>query len=206
MDLASLATTLGLALLVAFACLLAFDRLGYTAGIGVILTAAIFAGGPIEVPLWRLRKRNSGPSGSRGACLCLGLNVGGCLVPLGVAIDRGLRLLPAAAWPLTVATGLVAVLSLLLARPIADRGIVLAWPLTGLLAAALGLTLGQASGSSATFAFIAGLVGPLIGAELPFWPALVRLGALRAGIGGGGPFDGLLWSSLLAALLGKAGS
>ncbi len=193
-----------LALALPVACLGAFARLNYALGAAVALTLAIFVGGRIELPLLRLRRNSAASIRLRLPDLRVGVNVGGCLVPLAVAIERGLRLSPDAFRPLAVATVLVAGLSFLLARPVADRGVVLAWPLTGLFGAALGLTLGRGSGSTAIFAYFAGLVGPLIGAELPYWPALVRLGAVRAAIGGGGAYDGLLWSGLLAALLGVA--
>lgn len=191
-----------LAILVGLACFAALHRLGYEAGVRLALTVAIFAGGLVELPIGRLRIRSAGGSNRESATFRIGVNLGGCLIPLGVAIERGFRLSASSALPLGIAVVLVALLSLFLARPVARFGVVLAWPLTGLLAGALGLTLGRDSGSTAAFAFVAGLVGPLLGADLTRGPALARLGALRAGIGGDGAYDGLLWSALLAAILG----
>ncbi len=129
----------------------------------------------------------------------VGINVGGCVIPLAVAIERAIGV-PNSAWfPLTGAIGLVALLSYLLARPVAGQGIVLPWPLPGLLGAALGLSLSPEH--PVVVAYVAGVVGPLLGADLLHLPQLTRLGAVRAGIGGEGPFDGLLWSGLLASYL-----
>lgn len=191
-------------ILVGLACLAALDRLGYAIGARMALTAAFFAGGLVELPLGRLRVQGVGDRVGDASTLRIGVNLGGCLIPLGVAVERGFRLPASALAPLGFAIIGVAALSLLLARPTARIGVVLAWPLTGLMAGALALSLGRNSGSTATFAFIAGLLGPLLGADLARGPSLVRLGASRVGVGGDGAADGLLWSALLAAILGAS--
>jgi hypothetical protein len=178
---------------------LALVNLGYGLAPAILIVAAMGIGGLVDLPTGP-----GGPALRERPATRIGLNAGGCLIPLGVAVERGLRLPPSVAGPLAVSVGLVALLSFLLARPVAGRGIVLSWPLTGLLAAALGLTLATTpSRDAAPFAFVAGFAGPLLGAEVPLLPALGRLGVIRAGIGGSGLFDGLVWSGFLAAVLGS---
>lgn len=173
----------------------ALARVGYSWSIASLLSATILLGGRLDV---LMLGRGSGPGRTP-----IGLNLGGAVLPIGIAVERSASLPEAARAPLAAAIAVVGVLSLGLARVERGRGIVLAWPLTGLLAGALALILNPVPGRSPTFAFIAGLFGPLLGAELPRLPTLARLRARRAVIGGGGGFDGLVWSAWLAALLGS---
>ncbi len=73
------------------------------------------------------------------------------------------------------------------------------WLLPGMLAASLALVL--TPNIAPRLAFLAAVVGSFLGADLLTLSAIARLGAFRAVLGGGGPFDGLLWTGLLAALL-----
>ncbi|HEU5118446.1 MAG TPA: DUF1614 domain-containing protein, partial [Isosphaeraceae bacterium] len=129
----------------------------------------------------------------------LGVNLGGCLIPLGIALERAWHWPSAALAPAGISVVLVALLSFFLARPVASRGVILAWPLTGLLAAALGLLLAPSRVRPSSLAFVSGLIGPLLGGELPYLPRLFRSPSIHAGVGGDGLFDGLVWSSLLAS-------
>lgn len=182
-------------LIVALAGLLAFQRLGFGPAAATALIGAIGLGGAIDVPLTGRRGDLNGPVRRPE----IGVNVGGCLIPLAIAGDRAARL-PTWAWgPLLGAVVLVALVCFATARPVAGRGIVLPWMLPGLLGAALGLSLVPAR--AAAVAYVAGVVGPLLGAELPHLRRLAHHGAARAGIGGAGAFDGLLWSGLLAACM-----
>jgi uncharacterized membrane protein len=176
---------------------LALLRVGYPPGVAVVLAVLMVAGSVAEVPLL-------GHVGRPGRTR-IGLNVGGAIVPLGIALERSSSLPEPGRVPLAASIATVGLLSFGLARTVPGRGIVLAWPLTGMLGAALGLVFAPSPGCSAAFAFVAGLLGPFLGAELPNLPALARLGADRAAIGGGGVFDGLVWSAMLAALLGVGG-
>jgi uncharacterized membrane protein len=50
-------------------------------------------------------------------------------------------------------------------------------------------------------AFIAGVLGPLIGADLLHLPEIKNVATGMASIGGAGTFDGIVLSGLMAALL-----
>jgi uncharacterized membrane protein len=169
---------------------LAFRRLGFRPVASALLVAGIILGGWVDLPLLRRKFR-------------LGVNVGGCLIPLAVAGQQALRM-PSSAWSAVVAaTTVVALACYGLARPVAGRGLLLPWALPGLLGAALALVLAPARAPGV--AYVAGTVGPLLGADLPHLPRLVQLGAARMAIGGGGVFDGLIWSGVLAVCLAAGG-
>jgi uncharacterized membrane protein len=176
---------------------MALRRVGYPGWLAGLLAALVVLGGRWDVTFWPRR-----PGRGRTS---IGLNVGGAVVPLGIAIERSASLPGPARWSLALAVAVVGALSLGLARVAPGRGIVLAWPLTGLLAGALALALNPSPDRAPAFAFAAAVLGPFLGAELPNLPALAGLGAGRAAIGGGGGFDGLVWSALLAALVGVPG-
>ncbi len=182
-----------LAIPVAGASVLAIHRLGYDPLASLALAVAIGLGGGFDLPL------GTWTSPSANAHKRLGVNLGGCLIPLGIALERSWHWPRAALAPAAISVGLVALLSYFLARPVASRGVVLAWPLTGLLAAALGLLLAPSRVRPSSLAFVSGLIGPLLGGELPYLPRLFRSPSIHAGVGGDGLFDGLVWSSLLAS-------
>jgi uncharacterized membrane protein len=66
---------------------------------------------------------------------------------------------------------------------------------------AAGAALLLAPEAAPPVAFIAGVVGPLIGADLLHLKDVTRLGAGMASIGGAGTFDGIVLSGIVAAYL-----
>jgi uncharacterized membrane protein len=184
-------------LIVGIAGLLVFRALDFGVSIAILVVLAIVAGGRINIPLVRRRDETA----ERRARAELSVNVGGGLIPLGLAAHQAVRLPASFAEPLGLATAAVATMSYVLARPVAGRGIVLPWVLPALMGAALALIL--APSGAPNLAFAAGALGTFLGADILHLPSLKRIGAIRMSIGGDGPFDGLLWSGLFAA--GMAG-
>jgi uncharacterized membrane protein len=174
-----------------------FRSLGLGAWGAALLILAIVVGGRIDLPLAKGRESTGNHAAKPGICL----NVGGGLIPLGIAIFQAIRLGPPRLTALVLATAAVATASYLLARPVAGKGIVLPWVLPALFGAAFALILAPAHAIS--LAFTAGTLGTFLGADILHLPSLNRIGAVHVGIGGAGPSDGLLWSGLLAA--GMAG-
>jgi uncharacterized membrane protein len=125
------------------------------------------------------------------------VNVGGALVPAGVAaflIGRehlGARAL--------VAAGIVAAVSLVLARPVKGVGIVLPGLVPPVVAAITALAISEPVAPA--LAYVAGVLGTLVGADLLNLPRIRKLGAPVASIGGAGTFDGIFLSGLLAVLI-----
>lgn len=178
------------------------------------ITMAIIFGGLINIPVGRIHLQEDavtdpmaifGLSGfmprmrrmSRDTIIAL--NVGGCIVPSLLALYELTHLHgPAmnAALAVTVVNSLVCYTA---ARVVAGVGIVIPGLLPPLVAA-LGAML-LASQNAAPVAFIAGVAGPLIGADLLHLKDLKASPTGIASIGGAGTFDGIVLSGIIAAYL-----
>ena len=86
-----------------------------------------------------------------------------------------------------------------LARPLPRVGIALPALVPALVAAVCALVLAREL--APPVAFSAGVLGPLLGADLLHLRQVARLGTGVASIGGAGTFDGIVMSGLLATLL-----
>lgn len=192
-------------------------KLGLEPGTAALLVVAMFAGSFINVPLRRIVHDDTidvdpfavfGLSGMFPKLrrvhrqTIIAVNVGGCLVPLGIAAYELAQLAAVGTQPLTsvlVATGLNCAVCYFVARPIAGIGITMPGLLSPLVAAGLALLLTPED--APPIAFVAGVLGPLIGADLLH---LKDFGGRVAGIvsiGGAGTFDGIVLSGILAAYL-----
>ena len=126
----------------------------------------------------------------------IAVNVGGALIPGGMSIYllaqqhlwvRGI-----------VATGCVAVVCHLLARPIPGLGIALPVFVPAITTAVVALLLSRRH--AAPLAYIGGTLGTLIGADLLNLGSIRGLGAPVASIGGAGTFDGVFLTGIVAVL------
>lgn len=131
----------------------------------------------------------------------LAVNLGGCVIPLALVIYE-LSLLadfgPSAVFAVIAATGWNIVVCYALARPAPGIGIFMPGLIPPLMAAGSAYLL--APDFAAPVAFIAGTIGPLVGADILHLPELDDSMGI-ASIGGAGTFDGIVLSGLLAALL-----
>lgn len=132
----------------------------------------------------------------------IAVNVGGCLIPAGVALYE-LANIAALGGPLFAATAMGCVVNTamcyIVARPVPDVGIVmpgLASPLTAVVFALLFVP-----GAAAPAAFVIGVTGPLVGADLLHLKDVDPGGAAAISIGGAGTFDGIVLSGIVAAYL-----
>jgi uncharacterized membrane protein len=137
----------------------------------------------------------------------LAVNVGGCIIPTALAVYqlswlmRENRWVAAALAAATVTNVLVCYAS---ARPVPGVGIAMpafVSPLTAVLAAWVLLPSDAYDDVRAPVAYIAGVAGPLLGADLLNLRRFARLSAGMVSIGGAGTFDGIVISGMLAALL-----
>jgi uncharacterized membrane protein len=98
-----------------------------------------------------------------------------------------------------VATGLVALVTHQVARPIPGVGIAVPLFIPPLVAAAAAMLL--SSNLAPPIAYVAGTMGTLIGADLLNLGRLKELRAPMVSIGGAGTFDGIFLTGIIAALL-----
>jgi uncharacterized membrane protein len=86
-----------------------------------------------------------------------------------------------------------------LAKPVEGVGIVMPAMIPAVVASAMALIL--APTSATPVAFVAGVAGPLIGADLLHLRDVERIASGMVSIGGAGTFDGILLTGILALYL-----
>jgi uncharacterized membrane protein len=199
------------------ALLAALGRLGLSPGMAIIVAMGIFFGSLVNIPVRRIAQpqtieyvsvRMFGlerffPSPvQRMRYTVIAVNLGGCLVPLALAIYEFMRLVQRGGGALLAAL-IAAIINILvcylLARPVPNVGIAMPALVPAAVAALSALLLQPAF--APPVAFIAGVLGPLVGADLLHLDDIKRIGANVASIGGAGTFDGIVISSLVATLI-----
>jgi uncharacterized membrane protein len=190
-------------------------HLSYDAAFYLVL--AIIAGGLINIPITRIVQSQpvwSHPLAVFGLDTALpdwlikrhetiiAVNVGGCLIPVGIALYQLGFLIPMGADTMS-ALGLAVAINtfvcFLFATPVPRIGIVMPGfvaPITAALSAVI-----LAPEAAPSVAFIAGVMGPLIGADFFHIRDLVKTPVAVASIGGAGTFDGIVLSGIVAAFL-----
>lgn len=144
------------------------------------------------LPQWRRMRRQT----------IIAVNLGGCVVPTGLALYELVQIAGTngpGLWTAGIAAAINAIVCYAVARPVAGVGIVMPSLVSPLVAAAAALVL--ATDQAAPVAFIAGVAGPLVGADLLHLKEVRRCAVGMASIGGAGTFDGIVLSGIIAAYL-----
>jgi uncharacterized membrane protein len=185
----------------------------------ILLIIAIVAGSLVNIPVkhivrdqpvWSHPLQVWGLDGAlprwttRSNHTIIAVNIGGCMVPLGISFFL-------LAWlartgqdvmaDVALATAITTVICYVAARPLPGVGIVMPGFISPAAAALSALLLVPDAAPAA--AFVAGTLGPLIGADFFHINDLIRnpRGVGMASIGGAGTFDGIVLSAILATLL-----
>lgn len=130
------------------------------------------------------------------------VNVGGCLIPVGLALYELAHLAVVdrpALWAAGGAVAIVIVVCYVTARPMQGVGIIVPGLIPAFVAAASALIL--APEQAPPVAFVAGVLGPLAGADLMHLRDGAKLGSGVISIGGAGTFDGIVLSGVVATYL-----
>ncbi len=191
-----------------------------TIGFGVMI--GIVAGSFVNLPLRRLEREVEQVEAPRRWHRWLGriplvhrtktetiiaVNLGGCLIPLALA---GFEIVvvacnaPRAMWAMLVAALVNSAVCYRIARPIQGLGIALPAVLPPAVSVGVTWLLLLSSDYDAVrapVAFVAGIAGPLIGADLLHLRDITRISVGVLSIGGAGTFDGIVLSGMLAALV-----
>lgn len=205
------------------AMLTALAKLGLSPELAVFILIAIFMGGAINIPVKRIERKQElvyepfrlfglqrflpedwiYPSQRRNrSYMIIAVNLGGCLIPLSIAAYEILRVLQRGTYELIVllaVTGLNIFVCYRLARPIPNVGISIPAFFPPLIAALPSLIF--VPEFAPPIAFTAGVLGPLIGADLLHLKQINRLWVGVVSIGGAGTFDGIVLSGMIASLL-----
>ena len=181
------------------------------------LVLAIILGGFINIPITRLSQPQelaANPLAMYGLDrlfprlrrqpreTVIAVNVGGCIIPVGIAIYQLSYIAehdPELLMKTGIAAGVTTIVCYFLARTVVGVGIAMPGFVPPLVSAAAALLL--APGEAPPVAFVAGVVGPLVGADLLHWADVRRIGTGMASIGGAGTFDGIVLSGIIAAYL-----
>jgi uncharacterized membrane protein len=192
-------------------------KLHLSPGMALLLMLAIIIGGLVNIPVKRVAHQRLVPMhplavfGLGGLWpqmrresreTIIAVNFGGCVVPTGLALYQLLYLAAADAptlLALLVAAGVNIAVCYRIARPVPGVGILLPGLVPAAVAAILALLL--APGDAAPVAYIAGVAGPLIGADLLHLKEIEESAVGMASIGGAGTFDGIVLSGIVAAYL-----
>jgi uncharacterized membrane protein len=189
-------------------------QLGQTAA--GLLVVGIFAGSLINIPVRRIARSEPltldalavfglhgwWPAARRTRReTVVAVNVGGCVIPVVLAVYEVLRLAPIGGALGAVAGAVAAniVVCYMFARPVAGVGIVMPTFVPALVACGAAYVL--APQVATPVAFTAGVAGPLIGADLLHLRDIEAIGSGMVSIGGAGTFDGILLSGILALYL-----
>jgi len=135
-----------------------------------------------------------------GGSTTVAINVGGAVVPIAIS-SYVLFHWTTAIMPAIIGTAFVAFVVHRFARPVPGMGIATPMLIPPLVAALAGWVLGSSAHHADAVAYVSGVMGTLIGADILNLDKLRDLGAPVASIGGAGTFDGIFLTGIVAVLL-----
>ena len=183
----------------------------------LLMVVGIFLGSPLNIPIKRMPRADTmvadpmavlGLSGRWPSTVrmrrdtLIAVNVGGCLIPVGLAAYEIVHLLTGGWQPLSgllLSIGINTLVCYRMAQPLEGIGIAIPGLLPPLIAAMSALVL--VPDQAPPVAFVAGVFGPLIGADLLHLRDVSQIATGIASIGGAGTFDGIVLSGVVAAYL-----
>ena len=194
---------------------IAFKNVGFTPVTILLLLAATLIGSFVNIPLLKLkanvpviREKSVSwfgmtyriPQVEYGEAVTLvAVNVGGALIPTAVCIYLLIKSAPSMIFLCSIGVLAVALLTHLVARPVKGVGITTPVFIPPIAAAVVALILSPAH--PITIAYVSGVLGTLVGADLSNLRKIPSLGAQVASIGGAGTFDGVFLTGIIAVLL-----
>jgi uncharacterized membrane protein len=192
---------------------IAFQKLGMSPHGALLLMLGTLLGSSINIPVARIAGTSAFPPDvplprggriwppagrSRTGQTIIAVNLGGCLIPVGIALYLLIRQLvsPADLLPALLVTTTT---SYVFSRPVPGIGIAMPALLAPLVTVATALIL--APENAAPLAFCSGVLGVLLGADLLHLRDIRHMGISIASIGGAGTFDGVFLTGIIAVLL-----
>jgi uncharacterized membrane protein len=191
-----------------------FEALGLSPQIAFLALLVSLIGSYVNIPLTRIASgaihptpmverfgvRYRLPMRYAGQSTVIAINVGGAIVPLAIS-SYVLLHWTGLIMPAIVGTVIVAAVVHSFARPVPGLGIATPMFIPPIVAAIVGWLLGSSAHHADGVAYVSGVVGTLIGADLMNLRRLRELGAPVASIGGAGTFDGIFLTGIVAVLL-----
>lgn len=191
---------------------IAFAKLGISPEMSLLLLIGTLFGSGINIPVYSVHTQAAGHlvptpdhkmiweiyQPARAGKTVIAVNVGGCLIPLGLSlyfislqVNNPLFIL--------LGVGAIAALSHKTSQLIPGMGVGMPILIAPITAAVFALVIDPTH--AAHLAYISGVLGVLLGADILKLKAITQLGAPVAAIGGAGTFDGIFITGIIAALL-----
>ena len=199
------------------AFLSALSKLGLNPQQSILAVLGIFFGSMFNIPIFRFKReepvewyettmygfgRSLFQIPRKPQVTVLAVNVGGCLIPLLIATYQIVRL-AGMGNDYLVMGGIAVLVNIIacerLAKPVPNMGLAIPALVPALLAVICALLL--VPDQAPSVAFTAGVLGPLIGADILHLREIREISTGMASIGGAGTFDGIVLSGIVATLL-----
>ena len=193
----------------------AFKSIGFTPEIIFLILIASLLGSFIDIPLFKMKtdvpvvRNETGkwygvtyriPQFEYGETITtVAVNVGGALIPTGVCLFLLIKSAPSMILLGLIGVVAVALVTHLVARPVKGQGITTPFFIPPIAAALAAVILSPSH--PITIAYVSGVLGTLVGADLSNLRKIPSLGAQVASIGGAGTFDGVFLTGIIAVLL-----
>ncbi|HLI80628.1 MAG TPA: DUF1614 domain-containing protein [Candidatus Binataceae bacterium] len=190
-----------------------FQALGLPPHLAFMALLASFLGSYINIPLTEVESGNAAqlpevvghfgmryriPVRYQTGKTTVAINLGGAIMPTLISLYV-LSHFPQAIFPALIGTVIVAIIVNRFARPIPGLGIATPMFVPPIIAAICGWILG--GNHADAVAYVSGVIGTLVGADLMNLRKIGGLGAPVASIGGAGTFDGIFLTGIVAVLL-----
>lgn len=197
----------------------ALERLHLTPWSAALLVVGMFVGSLVNFPVHRFTRdapQPEQPLGPFGQLFggpqlqqlrhetVIAVNLGGCVIPCLIAAWQVPELVRHgdALWRLGIVAAANIAVCYAVARPVAGVGIMIPGLVSPLVAVGVTWLVCPAEmPERVAIAYIAGILGPLVGADLLHLKEITRVPVGMLSIGGAGTFDGIVLSGILAALL-----
>ncbi|HEY6394914.1 MAG TPA: DUF1614 domain-containing protein [Candidatus Binataceae bacterium] len=191
-----------------------FQALGLPPELAFLALLASLLGSYINIPLTRIKSggthdapivssygvRYRVPTQYAGDSTVVAINFGGAIVPIAICFYV-LSRWTAVLIPCLLGIAIVALIVNRFARPIPGMGIATPMIVPPIVAAMVGYFLGTSTHHADVVAYVSGVMGTLIGADLMNLGKISSLRAPVASIGGAGTFDGIFLTGIVAVLL-----
>ncbi|MFP4001401.1 MAG: DUF1614 domain-containing protein, partial [Thermoplasmata archaeon] len=128
----------------------------------------------------------------------IAVNLGGAVIPVLISVYL-IAENPHLAWQYLVGTGIVTVICYRLARPVPGVGISMPLLIPPIAAAIVAIFL--PGSPTQAIAYVSGVNGVIIGADLLNLKKTIGLGSTTLSIGGAGTFDGIFLTGIVAVFL-----
>jgi len=190
----------------------AFVKLGLTPEVASFLLLGTLLGSGVNLPVYSLHTKASGHlvmspeqkpvwevfQPAKEGKVVIAVNVGGCLIPVGLCLYfMSLQLID----PIKIVAGIGAITALSYKFSSLIPGMGVGMPVFVAPLASVLLALALDPEHAAHLAYISGVFGVLIGADILRLKNIAELGSPVAAIGGAGTFDGIFITGIIAALL-----